>query len=84
MRRLAHMVAETLYFVKNHASHLLHIIDDFKVEVEGGRAVGFIACIMPDVQVAVLQGFFHANTRRRVKGEHSVEQVKSVRVGVGE
>ena len=39
---------------------------------------------MPDVQVPVLERGFDADARGRVEGEHLVEQIEGVGVGLGE
>ena len=39
---------------------------------------------MPDVQVPVLECGFDADARGRVEGEHLVEQIEGVGVGLGE
>lgn len=39
---------------------------------------------MPDVEVWVLESLFHADAGGRVKGEHLVEEVECVGVGLGE
>lgn len=77
-------VAEAHHFVVDHLAHLLHVIDDLEVEVEGRWAGGFVGGVVPDVQVWVLQRLLDGNTRRRIKGQHAIEQIEGVRVGVGE
>ena len=39
---------------------------------------------MPDVQVAVFEGFFDRDARRGVEGEHAVEEVEGVGVRLAE
>lgn len=39
---------------------------------------------MPDVKVGMLEGLVNADTGRGIEGEHLVEEVESVGVGVGE
>ena len=39
---------------------------------------------MPDVQVSMFQGILNRDPRRRVKCQHFVQQVQSVRVGLRE
>lgn len=81
---LSDEVAEALDFVEDHALHLRDVVDDLEVEVEGLRADGFVGCIVPDVQVLVLQGGFDGDALRWVEGEHLVQQVERVGVGVAE
>ena len=70
--------------VQDHLPHLSHVLDDFEGEVECDGAVGFVRGVVPDVQVAVLKGGFDADAGGRVEGEHLVEEVESVWVGLVE
>lgn len=71
-------------FVQNHLSHLADVFNHLEVEVKGSRARGLVRGIVPDVQVAMLQGFFDGDTLGRIKRQHAVEKVQSVEVGAGE
>lgn len=76
--------AEALDLVKDHLAHVGDLIDDLEGEVEGGGAVGLVRGVVPDVQVGVLEGFLDGDTRGRVEGQHAVQQVEGVRVGLRE
>jgi hypothetical protein len=39
---------------------------------------------VPDVEVGVFESLLYADTGRRIEGEHLVEKVESVRVGLRE
>lgn len=80
----AHKLPEPEDFIKNHLAHLANIIDNLEVEVEGSRAVGLIAGIVPDGEVGVLESILNADTAGRVEGEHAVEEIEGVGVGLGE
>lgn len=71
-------------FLVDHTTHLLYVVHHFEVEIEGCGARRLVRCVVPDVQVWVLQGLFNRDTRRGVEGQHAVEQVKRIRVGTGE
>lgn len=78
------VLSESLDFVQDHLAHLADVLDDFEVEVEGGGAAGLVGSVVPDVQVWVLEGGLDGNSGRRVKGQHLVEQVERIGVGVRE
>ena len=80
----AHELTKALYLVQNHLLHLANLIDDLEVEVEGGWADGLVGRVVPDVQVAVLEGLLDRDALRGVEGEHFIEQVERVRVRVAE
>lgn len=84
LRLLPHGSAEVDDFLVDHLAHLSDVLDDFEVEVEGRGAGGFVGGIVPDVQVGVLEGLLDGDTRGGVEGEHAVEEVEGVGVGVGE
>lgn len=75
---------EAVDLVQDHLSHVAHVVDDLKVKVEGGRAVGLVRLVVPDLEVRVLEGFFDGDTRRRIKREHAVEEIEGVGVRVRE
>lgn len=77
-------LSESHHLVQDHAAHLTNILNHLKVEVEGGGAVGLVRGVVPDVQVGVLKSLLHADTGRGVKGEHLVEKIEGVWVGLGE
>lgn len=79
---LSYVSAETDDFVKDHLPHFLDIFNDFKVEVESGWARRLVRCIVPNMEVWVLEGVLDGNTRRRVECEHTVKEIKGIRVGV--
>lgn len=81
-RWVAHMMAEPQHLVQDHLSHVLHLVDHFKCEIKGLWARWLIRCIMPDVEIFVFQGIFHRDTRGWIKRQHSVQEVKSVRIGL--
>ena len=81
---LPHMAPEPHDFIQDHFAHLPHIFDDLEVEVEGRWACGLIGGVVPDGQVAVLKSLFNGDAAGWVEGEHAVEKIESVRVGVGE
>lgn len=83
-RDRSHVLAEPEDLVKDHLAHLAHVLDHLEVEVEGRRAVGLIARIVPYLQVGVLERRLNADAARRVKGKHAVQQIQRVRVGGGE
>ena len=78
------MLPEPLDFVQDHLAHLADLLDDLEVKVEGGGAAGFVGGVVPDVQVWMLEGGLDGNPGRGVEGQHVVEQVERIRVGVGE
>ncbi len=39
---------------------------------------------MPDVQVPVFECFFNGDTSRWVKGQHLIQEIQRIRIGVGE
>lgn len=80
----AHELAEAVDLVQNHLAHILDLFDDFKVEIEGGGAVGLVGGVVPDLEVVVLQGLLNRNTAAGVECEHAVEEVERIGVGVGE
>lgn len=84
LRLLADGSAEANNLVKDHLAHILDIIDDLEVEVECCGACGLVGGVMPDVQVWVLESFLDGDTGGGVKGQHAVQQVQGVGVGVGE
>ena len=71
-------------FLVDHTTHLLYVIHHLEVEIEGCGACRLVRCVVPDVQVWVLQGLFNRNTRRGVECQHAVEQIKRIGVGTGE
>lgn len=77
-------MAEPNDFIKNHLAHAGNIFNDLKAEIESGRAVGLISSIVPNAEIAVLESLLNRDTLRRVKGKHTVQEVKRIRVGVGE
>lgn len=81
---LPHGSAEIDNFLVDHLAHLGDVLDDFEVEIEGRGTGGFVRGVVPDVKVGVLEGLLDGNTRGGVEGEHAVEEVEGVRVGVGE
>ena len=80
----AHVLPESLHLVQDHLAHLADVLDDLEVEVEGGGAAGFVGGVVPDVQVWVLEGRLDGDPGRGVEGQHVVEQIERVWVGVGE
>jgi hypothetical protein len=80
----AHHLAEAVYLVENHALHIGDLVDDFELEVKCCGARGLVGRIVPDLQVAVLQRLFDADTAAGVEGEKAIEQVQGVWVGVAE
>lgn len=80
----ADKLPEPIDLVENHLAHLAHIVDNLKVEVEGSRAVGLVAGIVPDGEVRVLESLINADTAARIEGEHAVEKIEGVGVGLGE
>lgn len=81
---LADMLAEAEDLIEDHFAHLLHVFDDFEVEVESRRAGGLVGGVVPDVQIAMLEGFLDGDARGRVECQHSVKEVERVRVGLRE
>lgn len=84
LRLLADGGAEAHDLVEDHLTHLGDVVDNFKVEVKGRRAGGLVRGIVPDVQVWVFERLLDGDARGWVKGQHAVQQVQGVRVGVGE
>lgn len=83
-RRGADELAEAEDLIQDHLAHLADVLDHLEVEVECGRAVGLVRGVVPDLEVGVLKGLLDRGARGRVEGEHAIEQVEGVRVGVGE
>ena len=84
LRLLAHGSTEAIDLVQDHLAHLRDLLDDFEVEVEGCGAGGLVRGVVPDVQVGVLEGFLDGDAGRGIEGEHAVQEVQGVWVGVGE
>ena len=80
----SHLLSEIMDLSQNHLPHLPHVLNDFKVEIEGRGAGGLVGSVVPDVQVRVLKSGFDRDAGGGVEGQHFVEQVEGVRVGVGE
>lgn len=80
----AHQIPELTHLVEDHLAHFRHFVDNFKGKVKGGGADGLVGGVVPDAEVAVLEGLFDADTLRGVEGEHLVEKVEGVGVGAGE
>lgn len=80
----ANLLAEAVDLLQDHLLHLGNVLDDLEVEVEGRGAVWLVRGVVPDVQVAVLEGFLDRDARRGVEGEHAVEKVEGVGVGLAE
>ena len=78
------MLPKPVDLVQDHLAHVTHVLDDLEVEVEGRRAAGLVGGVVPDVEVGVLEGCLDGNSTRGVEGEHVIQQVQSVRVGVRE
>ena len=70
--------------LQNQLPQLSHILDDLKVKVKRRRAPRLIRGIVPDMQIWVLEGRLNRDARRWVEGEHVVEKVQSIWVGVRE
>lgn len=70
--------------VEDHVAHLRDVVDNLEVEVKGGRAARLVRGIVPDVQVRVLECLLNRDTRGGVEGQHAVQQVQSIGVGIGE
>lgn len=54
-RLVADMMPESEDFIQDHFSHLLHIINNLKSEVECFGACWLIGSIVPDVQISMFQ-----------------------------
>lgn len=80
----ADKLAEAEDLVQDHLAHLADVLDHLEVEIEGGGAVRLVRGVVPDLEVGVLEGLLDRDARRGVEGEHAIEQVEGVRVGVGE
>ena len=81
---LPHMCPEALYLLKNHLPHLRHILNNFKSEIKGSRAIWLIRSIMPDVEVTMLESFFNRDTRARIECQHAIKQIQGVGIRIGE
>ncbi len=81
---LTHELAEAADLLEDHLLHLGDVLDDLEVEVEGGRAVGLVAGVVPDLQIAVLERLLDRDARRRVERQHAVQQIERVWIGVAE
>lgn len=72
-RRLhAHLGAEHSDLIQDELAQLTHVLHDLEVEVEGSRAPRLVGCVVPDVEVWVLESRLDGDARRRVEGEHVV------------
>lgn len=78
------MLSEAPHLGKDHLPHFRDIFDDFEVEIECCGAIRFVGCIMPDVQIVVFERLLDGDSGGRIKGKHLVQEVKSIRVRVGE
>jgi hypothetical protein len=81
---MSDMMSEPHDFIENHFTHFLHVLDDFECKVEGLRAGGFVGGVVPDMQISVFESLFHRDSRAGIEGEHPVEKVQGVGVGLGE
>ncbi len=82
--RRAHRMPKPLHLVQNHEPHLGDLFHDLEAEVEGGGARQLVRGVVPDAQVAVLEGLLDVDAGRGVEGEHQVQEVQGVRVGARE
>ncbi len=80
----AHLLPEAEHLIQNHLPHLIDLVNNLKVEIEGGRAIRLVTGVVPDGEVGVLQGGLDADATGGVKSQHAIQQVESVRVGIGE
>ena len=80
----ANVLSEPLNFRQDHFAHLGYVLDDLEGEVEGRRAGWLVCCVVPDVEISVLEGFFDRDTGRGIECEHAVEQVERIWVCIGE
>lgn len=76
--------AEINHLIKDHTPHLVNIIHELELEVKGGGTGGLVGGVVPDLQVGVLEGVFARDSGGGVEGEHAVEEVQGVWVGVRE
>jgi hypothetical protein len=77
-------LTEAVDLFEDHLAHLVDVVNDLEVEVEGGGAVWLVGWVVPDSQVRVGKGLLDRDAAARVEGEHAVQQIKGVWVGVGE
>lgn len=84
LERSADLTSEASNFIKDDCSKLRDFLDDLKAEVEFRRTCGFIAGIVPDGKVWVLEGFFSGDAFGRDESEHLLQEVESIRIGAGE
>lgn len=78
------MLSEPVDLVQDHLAHLAHVLYDLEVEVESCGAAGLVRGVVPDVEVRVFEGGLNGDPGGRVEGQHVVEEVERVGVGVGE
>jgi len=81
---MPNMVSKPHDLIQDHLPHLLHIINNFESKVKCLGTGGFVGSIVPNVKIAMLQGVLDRNPRRRIKGQHAVQQIKCVRIGLRE
>ena len=84
IRGLADVPAEANNLIKNHLAHVGNLLDDLEAKIKRSWAGRLVRCVVPDREVGVFQRLFNGDTRGRVECKHAVEEIKGVRVSVGE
>ena len=83
-RPTTNLLPEPLDLGQDHLLHLGDLFHDLEVEVERLGTGRLVRGVVPDVQVSVLESLLDRDPGRRVEGQHPVQQVQRVRVGVAE
>ena len=81
---LSHKLPEAIHLGEDHLAHLGDVFDDFEGEVERRGARRLVGGVVPDVEIAMLEGFFDGDAGRGIESEHAVEEIQRVGVGRGE
>ena len=84
LKRSADFASEASDFIEDDCSKLGDLLDNLEAEIEFCRTSGFIAKIVPDGEVWVLEGFFGGDALGGDEGEHLLQQVEGIGVGTGE
>lgn len=82
--RISYSLTEHSNLVQDHLAHLWNVFHDLKVKVECCRTVWLVGCIMPDGEVRMLESLLDRDSFARIEGQHAVQEVQGVLVGIGE
>lgn len=84
MRLLPNQGTKVDHLVVDHPTHILNVVQGFKVEVKRRRARRFVRGVVPNLQVRVFQSLFDRDPRRGIECQHPVQKIQRVWIGAGE